>query len=43
VGEGQTPQTGGRPVRGLWVAMALLGAALLVFLVLALTSGVLGG
>ncbi len=32
----------GTPVRGVWVALALLVGAALVFLVLVLTSGVLG-
>jgi hypothetical protein len=29
-------------MRGVWVAIALVGGAVVVFLVLALTSGVLG-
>jgi hypothetical protein len=32
----------GTPVRGVWVALALVGGAAIVFLVLVLTSGVLG-
>ena len=35
--------SGGAPARGLWVALVILGAALLVFAVLILTSGVLAG
>ena len=38
----QDPEAGPTPVRGLWVALALLGGAVLVFAVLVLTSGVLG-
>jgi hypothetical protein len=37
------PEAGRTSVRGLWVALALLGGAVLVFAVLVLTSGVLGG
>jgi hypothetical protein len=36
------PEPGGTPMRGVWVAVALLVGAALVFLVLVLTSGVLG-
>jgi hypothetical protein len=35
------PEPGGATVRGVWVAAALLLGAVLVFLVLVLTSGVL--
>jgi len=38
----QEPESGPAPTRGLWVALALLGGAALVFAVLVLTSGVLG-
>ena len=40
-GRGPEPET--TPMRGVWVAVALLGGAALVFLVLVLTSGVLAG
>lgn len=39
---GQREPDGSRPVRGIVVALALLGGAALVFAVLVLTSGVLG-
>ena len=37
----QPPQTGGQPVRGLYIALAMLGLAVVVIAVLVLTSGVL--
>ena len=37
----QPPQTGGKPVSGLVIALALLAIAAAVFAVLVLTSGVL--
>jgi len=39
----QDPVPGQKPTSGVVVALALLGAAVLVFAVLVLTSGVLGG
>jgi hypothetical protein len=38
----QDPGPGSPPARGVWVALALVGGAVLVFAVLVLTSGVLG-
>jgi hypothetical protein len=37
------PGDDGTPMRGVWVALVILGGAAVVFLVLVLTSGVLGG
>jgi hypothetical protein len=37
----QPPQTGGQPVSGLFIALALLAMAAVVILVLVLTSGIL--
>jgi hypothetical protein len=39
----QDPEPGPKPTSGLLVALALLGGAVVVFAVLVLTSGVLGG
>jgi len=39
----QDPAPGQKPTSGVLVALALLGAAVLIFAVLVLTSGVLGG
>lgn len=36
------PGPDGTPMRGVWAAIVLVAGALLVFLVLVLTSGVLG-
>ena len=36
------PEPGPTPMRGVWVAVAIIGGAALVFFVLALTSGALG-
>lgn len=40
---GQQEPDGSKPVKGVLVALVLLGAAALVFATLVLTSGVLGG
>jgi hypothetical protein len=42
-GAPRDPEGGPVSTSGIWVALALLGAAALVFAVLVLTSGVLGG
>ena len=39
----QDPAPGQKPTSGVLVALALLGAAVLIFAVLVLTAGVLGG
>lgn len=36
------PEPGPTPMRGVWVAVAIIGGAALVVLVLALTSGAIG-
>ncbi len=39
---GDTEPGAGTPMRGVWVALALVGGAALVLLLLVLTSGALG-
>lgn len=41
--DGREPDRGPTPMRGVWVAVVIVGGAAVVFLLLALSSGALNG